>query len=96
VGLPPIFAGARFRALADACLPAIGVETTAAAAARHYGPRSCGGLIDGWLGDVVDRDLVGPLVDAGFACRAVPLLMHDVTATAAMAREALDLGATLP
>jgi LPPG:FO 2-phospho-L-lactate transferase len=96
VGLSPIVGGAPVRGMADACLSAIGVETTAAAVARHYGPRTADGLIDGWLVDEVDRDLVGPLVDAGFACRAVPLLMHDVAATAAMAREALDLAATLP
>ena len=35
--------------MADACLTAIGVETTAEAVGRHYGARAEGGLLDGWL-----------------------------------------------
>ena len=35
--------------MADACLTAIGVETTAEAVGRHYGGRAEGGLLDGWL-----------------------------------------------
>jgi LPPG:FO 2-phospho-L-lactate transferase len=86
VGLSPIVAGRAVRGMADACLTAIGVETTAEAVGRHYGGRARGGLLDGWLvhtGDVADV----PGVDV----RAVPLLMTDVDATAAMARRALDL-----
>ena len=36
----PIVGGAPVRGMADACLSAIGVETTAAAVARHYGART--------------------------------------------------------
>ena len=39
VGLSPIIGDAPVRGMADACLTAIGVETTAAAVARHYGAR---------------------------------------------------------
>jgi LPPG:FO 2-phospho-L-lactate transferase len=81
--------------MADACLAAIGVETAADAVAHHYGARRSGGLIDGWLVDETDGDLAAPLAAAGFACRAVPLLMHDVAATAAMARAAVDLAVEL-
>jgi LPPG:FO 2-phospho-L-lactate transferase len=49
VGLSPIVGGAPVRGMADACLTAIGLETSAAAVARHYGARSAGGLLDGWL-----------------------------------------------
>jgi LPPG:FO 2-phospho-L-lactate transferase len=86
VGLSPIVGGRPVRGMADACLSAIGVETTAEAVGRHYGARSAGGLLDGWLvhdGDAADVP--------GVAVRAVPLLMTDVDATAAMARAALDL-----
>ena len=40
VGVSPIIGGAAVRGYADACLAAIGVETSALAVARHYGSRS--------------------------------------------------------
>ncbi len=87
VGLSPIVGGSPVRGMADACLTAIGVETTAEAVGRHYGPRSDGGLLDGWLVDTTDAGAGVP----GVEVRAVPLLMTDLDATAAMARAALDL-----
>ncbi len=72
--------------MADACLTAIGVETTAEAVGRHYGGRAEGGLLDGWLVHTDDMADV-----PGAEVRSVPLLMSDVDATAAMARAALDL-----
>jgi len=91
VGLSPIVGGAPVRGMADACLSAIGVETTAAAVARHYGARRNGGLIDGWLVDDADAGSVEEIAAAGVACRAVPLMMTDTAATAAMAQAAIDL-----
>jgi LPPG:FO 2-phospho-L-lactate transferase len=96
VGLSPIVGGAPVRGMADACLQAIGVETTAAAVARHYGSRTDVGLLDGWLVDIRDAAAVPGLVAAGFAARAVPLMMTDLAATAAMAQAALDLAAGVP
>ena len=87
VGLSPIVGGAPVRGMADACLSAIGVETSAQAVGRHYGARSEGGLLDGWLVDTTDAGVTVP----GVEVRAVPLLMTDLDATAAMARAALDL-----
>ncbi len=49
VGLSPIVRGAPVRGMADSCLKAIGVDTTAAAVGAHYGSRLTGGLLDGWL-----------------------------------------------
>ncbi|MDP3711126.1 MAG: 2-phospho-L-lactate transferase [Mycobacteriales bacterium] len=83
VGLSPIVGGAPVRGMADACLSAIGVETSAEAVGRHYGSA----LLDGWLVDTADAGATVPDVEV----RAVPLLMTDVEATAAMARAALDL-----
>lgn len=91
VGLSPIVGGAPVRGMADACLAAIGVDTTAAAVARHYGARCHGGLLDGWLVDTVDAASADGLAADGIATIAVPLLMTDVDATAAMASAALDL-----
>jgi LPPG:FO 2-phospho-L-lactate transferase len=96
VGLSPIVGGAPVRGMADRVLAAIGVETSAAAVALHYGSRRDGGLLDGWLVDTGDGDAVAAVESAGIACRAVPLLMPDVDSAAAMARAALDLATALP
>jgi LPPG:FO 2-phospho-L-lactate transferase len=72
--------------MAEACLPAVGVEVSAEGVARHYGARSQGGLLDGWLVHSGDTAEV-----PGVAVRSVPLLMSDAEATAAMVREALDV-----
>jgi len=95
VGLSPIIGSAPVRGMADACLMAIGLPTSAAAVARHYGARSQGGLIDGWLVHDSDAEALDQIVSAGIAARAVPLLMTDPPATAAMAAQAIDLAASL-
>ncbi|MGW6983769.1 2-phospho-L-lactate transferase [Streptomyces sp. NPDC054932] len=87
VGLSPIVGGAPVRGMADKVLAAVGVEATAAAVALHYGT----GLLDGWLVDTADADAVAEVEAAGIGCRAVPLMMTDVEATAEMARAALEL-----
>jgi LPPG:FO 2-phospho-L-lactate transferase len=87
VGLSPIVGGAPVRGMADKVLAAVGVETTAAAVARHYGAE----LLDGWLLDTRDAGSVPEVERAGIACRAEPLMMTDLAATTAMARAALDL-----
>lgn len=87
VGLSPIVGDAPVRGMADKVLAAVGVESTAAAVARHYGS----GLLDGWLVDTVDADAVADVEAVGIRCRAVPLMMTGPDATATMAREALAL-----
>ncbi|MFE2169102.1 2-phospho-L-lactate transferase [Streptomyces sp. NPDC059447] len=87
IGLSPIVGGAPVRGMADKVLAAVGVESTAAAVALHYGT----GLLDGWLVDSADADAVAEVAAAGIACRAVPLMMTDLAATAEMARAALEL-----
>jgi LPPG:FO 2-phospho-L-lactate transferase len=87
VGLSPIVGGAAVRGMAEACLRAIGVETSAAGVGNHYGPRADGGLIDGWLVDTADASTTV----LGVEVVAVPLLMHSIEATADMARAALEL-----
>jgi LPPG:FO 2-phospho-L-lactate transferase len=86
VGLSPIVGGAPVRGMADACLPVIGVEVSAEGVARHYGARSEGGLLDGWLVDERDTADV-PGVDV----RAVPLIMTDDNATATMVKTSLEM-----
>lgn len=91
VGLSPIVGGAPVRGMADKLLPAIGVDTSAAGVALHFGARRDGGLLDGWLVDERDAAAVPQVTAAGITARAVPLLMSSVEATAAMAAAALDL-----
>ena len=87
VGVSGIIGGAPVRGMADACLTAIGVETSAAAVAAHYGPE----LIDGWLVDEQDKDAVDDPALAGIAVRALPLYMRDLPSSAAIAQAAIDL-----
>ena len=49
VGLSPVVAGDHVRGMAAQLLRALDVEVTAAGVAGHYGARSRGGVIDGWL-----------------------------------------------
>lgn len=95
VGLSPIVGGAPVRGMADACLTALGIETTAAAVAAHYGSRSNGGMLDGWLVDSADADSVATITANGITTQAVPLMMTDIDATAAMANAAIALAESL-
>ena len=91
VGLSPIVGGSHVRGMAEQMLTAIGVDVSAAGVGLHYGARAHGGVLDGWLVDERDADQVPRLVEAGLAARAVPLMMSDHDATAAMAAAAVDL-----
>ena len=93
VGLSPIIGDAPVRGMADACLTAIGVPTSAAAVARHYGARRSDGLLDGWLVDTRDAAAAAELTAEGIRSHAVPLLMDSLEATSAMAAAALKLAA---
>jgi LPPG:FO 2-phospho-L-lactate transferase len=90
-GVSPIIGGSPVRGMADACLAAIGVDTSASAVAAHYGA----GLIDGWLVDTQDKAAADDPALAGIEVRARPLLMRDLAATTAIARATLDLALEL-
>ncbi len=64
VGVSPIIGGSPVRGMADACLDAIGVETSAEAVGRHYGAE----LLDGWLVDSTDAGVTVP----GWRCAPYP------------------------
>ena len=91
VGVSPIIGGAPVRGMADACLAAIGVETSAAAVAAHYGAD----LLDGWLVDDQDKAAAEDPGLAGITVRALPLYMTDQAASAEIARAALSLAVEL-
>jgi LPPG:FO 2-phospho-L-lactate transferase len=86
IGLSPIIGGAPVRGMADACLPVLGVQTSAAGVAGLYGARSAGGVLDGWLvhtGDTAELP--------GLTVLARDLLMTSPEATAAMVADAVGM-----
>jgi LPPG:FO 2-phospho-L-lactate transferase len=91
VGVSPIIGGAPVRGMADACLAAIGVQTSATAVAAHYGA----GLLDGWLVDEQDKAAVDAPELTGITVRALPLYMTDLSASAEIARAAVELAGEL-
>jgi LPPG:FO 2-phospho-L-lactate transferase len=93
VGVSGIVGDDHVRGMARQLLGIIGVEVSAAGVAEHYGARGAEGLLDGWLLDTVDADLVPRIEAAGIEVRAVPLMMTDHDATADMAAEVLALAA---
>lgn len=87
VGISPIISGAPVRGMADACLTAIGVATSASAVAGLYAD-----ILSGWLVDEADAAQVSAAVARSrTVVRSLPLLMTDVEASAAIAAAALDL-----
>ncbi|MEJ5946614.1 2-phospho-L-lactate transferase [Pseudokineococcus basanitobsidens] len=96
VGVSPVVGGAPVRGMADACLRALGVPTTAAAVAELYAD-----VLDGWLVDPADAPAAGGAGDGGAGdggagdggplVRAEPLLMTTPADAARIARASLDL-----
>ena len=91
VGVSGIIGSAPVRGMADVCLATIGVQTSAAAVAAHYGAD----LIDGWLVDEQDKAAADDPALAGIAVRALPLYMCDLPSAAAIAQGAIDLALEL-
>ena len=88
VGVSPLISGAPVRGHADACLQAIGLESTTTAVAGLYAD-----FLDGWL--VAPEDEAAFTGQPRLAVRGRPLLMTDVAAAADIAGAALDLAAEL-
>ena len=83
VGISPLISGRPIRGHADACLSAIGVDSTAQAVAGLYED-----FLDGWLVDPADATTRARARVEAFDG---PLLMTDVEATARIAAHALCL-----
>ncbi|HEX2705663.1 MAG TPA: 2-phospho-L-lactate transferase [Candidatus Lustribacter sp.] len=100
VGVSPLIDGRPVRGHADACLRAIGIESTSAAVAGLYAD-----FLDGWLVDSLDTAGSIDQTDPTHARRAArgarpavrprPLLMVDLTSAAAIAGAAVELGREL-
>jgi LPPG:FO 2-phospho-L-lactate transferase len=89
VGVSPIIGGRVVRGMADVCLTAIGVETTAAAVAAHYGARSSEGLLDSWLIAEEDAASAAEIGRLGIRPVVAPLWMRDAATSAELAEAAL-------
>ncbi|MFE1665212.1 2-phospho-L-lactate transferase [Microbacterium sp. P02] len=90
VGVAPIIGGRVVRGMADVCLAAIGVETSASAVAAHYGARADGGLLDAWLLAEEDGALAPEVAGRGIRPIVTPLWMTDAAASADIVDAALD------
>ncbi|WP_314504213.1 2-phospho-L-lactate transferase [uncultured Microbacterium sp.] len=90
VGVSPIIGGRVVRGMADVCLSAIGVETSALAVAAHYGARSGGGLLDDWLIAEEDAASAADIARVGIRPVVTPLWMRDAATSAALAEAALQ------
>lgn len=95
VGVSPIIGGRVVRGMAATCLETIGVEADAAAVAGHYGARSRGGLLDGWLVAEEDAGSLERLRERGVRAEARPLLLTPGGPAAQVARDALALAAAV-
>lgn len=91
VGVSGIIGQDHVRGMARQMLGIIDVECSPAGVAGHYGARSNGGVLDGWLIDSTDADQLDRITAHGLRAAAVPLWMTDHDATADMAQAALDL-----
>ena len=80
VGVSPIIGGRVVRGMADVCLAAIGVETSTAAVAAHYGARADGGLLDAWLLAEEDAAAADGIAALGIRPVVTPLWMKDEAA----------------
>ncbi len=89
IGVSPIIGGRVVRGMADVCLTAIGVETSAAAVAAHYGARTSGGLLDAWLMAEEDAGSAPDVERLGIRPVVAPLWMRDAATSAALAEAAL-------
>lgn len=95
VAVSPIVANKAVRGMADQCLKAIGVKTTAAAVAAHYGPRKDGGLIDAWIMDTSDSEHEPFVKSLGITTHIRPAMMDDLEMSCALAGAALELAQSM-
>ena len=84
VGVSPLIGGAPVRGHADACLAALGLESTTQAVAGLYAD-----FLDGWLIDDADAPAAG--FDPRLEVAARPLWMRDLETAADIAGAAVDL-----
>lgn len=86
VGVSPIIGGNPVLGMADKCLTALGLETSATSVAAQYGD-----LLDAWLIADSDADQVTAISELGIKCESAPLLMVDDLAAKEIAARAIAM-----
>ena len=86
VGVSPIIGGNPVLGMADKCLSALGLETSATSVAAQYGE-----LLDAWLIADSDDDQVLAITNLGIKCESAPLLMIDDQAAKEIAAKAIGI-----
>lgn len=86
VGVSPIIGGNPVLGMADKCLTALGLETSATSVAEQYGD-----LLDAWLIADSDNDQVMAITELGIKCESAPLLMTDDHAAKEIAMRAIAM-----
>ena len=86
VGVSPIIGGNPVLGMADKCLSALGLETSATSVAAQYGD-----LLDAWLIADSDDDQVLAITNLGIKCESAPLLMTDDQAAKEIADKAIGM-----
>ena len=72
--------------MADKCLTALGLETSATSVAAQYGD-----LLDAWLIADSDDDQISAITNLGIKCESAPLLMTDDQAAKEIAAKAIGM-----
>jgi LPPG:FO 2-phospho-L-lactate transferase len=86
VGVSPIIGGNPVLGMADKCLSALGLETSATSVAQQYGD-----LLDAWLIADSDNDQISVVTKLGIKCESAPLLMTDDQAAKEIAMRAIAM-----
>ena len=86
VGVSPIIGGNPVLGMADKCLTALGLETSASSVAQQYGD-----LLDAWLIADSDSAQVSEVTELGIKCESAPLLMNDDQAAKEIAMRAIAM-----
>ena len=86
VGVSPIIGGNPVLGMADKCLAALGLETSATSVAAQYGD-----LLDAWLIADSDDEQVSAVTSLGIKCESAPLLMTDDQAAKEIAMRAIAM-----
>jgi len=86
VGVSPIIGGNPVLGMADKCLTALGLETSATSVAAQYGD-----LLDAWLIADSDEAQVQAVTKLGIKCESAPLLMTDDQAAKEIAVRAIGM-----
>jgi LPPG:FO 2-phospho-L-lactate transferase len=95
LAVSPIIGGQAVKGPVVKMFSELGFQPSAAAVARHYEAKANGGLLDGFIIDSVDADLLPEIEDSGFLGFVTGTVMNSPHDRRRMAEEALEFGWSL-